>query len=174
LNTNESINKNDNTNEIFIDVITNLVNNNNNEKQLLDTTLSSASPTSSVSSEKNLSETNEKLITNTNNNNSKTECNSQHLVYQNETTSSSSSSSASITTSSSSSSSSSTVELTSIKYENIDKNEKYSSSFIQNDYAEQQHQVQQLQEDHDETTIYLENTGNKRTSNLIIISSRNY
>ena len=163
MNTNEPIiiNKNDNVNtnnEIFIDVIqssttnafsVNNNNSNNNEKQLLETTLSpTSSPTSSISSEKIFNETNEKLI----NTISKTECNSQHSVYQNETTSSSSSSTSTNTTISSSSS----VDLASIKYENIDNNVEY-----QNEVE------QQKQQDNDSiTNIYLENTGNKRTSSI--------
>jgi len=167
LNTNEPIiiNKNDNVNtnnEIFIDVIpsstTNAFSvniNNNNEKQLPETTLSpTSSPTSSISSEKIFNETNEKLI----NTISKTECNSQHSVYQNETTSSSS------TSSNTTISSSSSADSASIKYENIDNNVEYSSTFIQNDLE------QQKQQDNDSiTNIYLENTGNKRTSSIFFV-----
>ena len=110
INNNNELNQNLNTkNEIYIDLIPTNSSSNTNysniDKQLFDITVSS-SPTSSTcsSSEKNYNNqnenTNEKLSL------SKNECNSQHLVYQNENTSSSSTSSS--------------MDLSSVKYENVD------------------------------------------------------
>lgn len=152
INNNNELNQNLNTkNEIYIDLIPTNSSSNTNysniDKQLFDITVSS-SPTSSTcsSSEKNYNNqnenTNEKLSL------SKTECNSQHLVYQNENTSSSSTSSS--------------MDLSSVKYENVDKFCSSSSPTPQNDFSKQQ----QSQHENEISGIInsLSSTPSKRTS----------